>query len=129
MDPSKEKYKRVDQDRIFINREKINMERTYSVSLREYILEGYDGYDILIGSPYITDHDDTIMLIDIMNQFFKLVSKFPEKVRNKEEMQKEIYFGHDQDAKIIDYINEMTVEIQGELSLNIDLPPRIHIES
>lgn len=128
-DPAKEKYKRVDQEKIFINGEKINMERTYSVSLREYIHQGYDGYDNLIECPYITDHDDTIMLIEIMHQFFKLVSKLPKKMKRREEAQKEIYFGHDENLKIIDYINEITVEIEGELSLNVDLQSRIHIDS
>ena len=105
------------------------MDRTYTVSLREYIHEGYDGYDVLIESPYITDHDDTIMLIEIMQQFFKLISKLPKKLRKREDVHKEIYFGHDQDLKIIEYINQNTVEIEGELSLNIELPHRIHLDS
>lgn len=125
----KEKYKRIDPEKIFINGEKINMERTYSVSLREYIHEGYDGYDVLIECPYITDHDDTIMLIELMHQFFKLVSNLPNKLRQRDGIHKEIYFGHDKDLKIIDYIYEISVEIEGELSLNIDLPPRIHLDN
>jgi len=105
------------------------MERIYTVSLREYIHEGYDGYDVLIESPYVTDQDDTIMLIEIMHQFFKLVSKIPRKLREKNGIHKEIYFGHDKNLNIIDYINAISVEIEGELSLNIDLPARIHLDS
>jgi len=98
------------------------------VSLREYIHEGYDGYDMLIESRYITDHDDQIMLIDIINQFFKLVSLMPKKIKNKDEIQTEISFGHDDDLKIIDYINKVTVDFEGELCLNLELPTRIHIK-
>jgi len=103
------------------------MEKTYSVSLREYIHEGYDGYDMLIECPYITDHDDQFMLIDIMHKFFRLVSIYSRKIRDKEEISNTDYFGHDNEMKIIDFINDISIEYEGLLSLNIDTPPRIHL--
>ncbi len=104
------------------------MERNYTVSVRDYIHEGYDGYDILIKCPFITDSDDKIMLIDVMMQFFKLVSKFPKKLRENDEILQDIYFGYDRQMRIINYINEIAVELEAELSLKIDLPTRIHLD-
>ena len=126
-DPLKEKLKRINPEKITVNGEKIILEKVYNVSLREYIHEGYDGYDILIDCPYISNQDDTTMLIDIINEFFKLVSKFSIKEK-KENIQKDVIFGHDSDLKILDYINEISVELVGELSLRVDFPSRINIE-
>jgi hypothetical protein len=69
------------------------------------------------------------MLIDIMIKFFKLVSTFSRKIRYINELSNEFCFGHDNELKILDYINEVCIELGEELSLNIDYHSRIQVES
>lgn len=122
--------KRIDPNTILANGEKLDLQRTYSISVREYIHQGFDGFEALVDCRYIANHDDKIMLIDLSMEFFKLFDKISKKEFakiDKEALKKEIHFGYDKDLNVIDYIHEISIEENGELNLKVDSPPRIHI--
>ena len=56
---------RIDEENVFINGEKINKERKYKMSVKEYIQQGDDVYEALKESEYLSSPDEEVHLISI----------------------------------------------------------------
>jgi hypothetical protein len=91
------------------------------MSVREYIQQGYDGYEALKETEYINNADDEVQLITIMLEFFDILRKKPNNLRKNNLNDIDFKFGFDKDLKILDYIEKVTQEKNGILGLNLNL--------
>ena len=64
--------KRILPESIYIKGEKIDMEKEYTLTTRQYIWEGYDGYEEFPLCPNIDKSDDIGTMFNIVLQFFEI---------------------------------------------------------
>lgn len=69
-DPSKEPGERVKIEDVRIGDKQIDPEDTYTVATCNYVANGKDGYDCLIGSGIIVEEENAPLLKQIILQFF-----------------------------------------------------------
>jgi hypothetical protein len=119
---------RVPFDLIRINGQPIEREQFYTITVRDYIYEGFDGYDELPKCENIDKCNDISTMIIVTLKFFELVktldeSSFTQGINELEPGS----FGFDQGCKdIFNYMRKVVVFKNGRAEIIIDTPERIH---
>lgn len=69
-DPSKPKFKRIDNNEIFVGENLLDLEKSYSVATSGYLFDGNDGFDILKSAEVMIDEENGPSLSLLLDEFF-----------------------------------------------------------
>ena len=97
------------------------------MSTRDYIQKGFDGFEELVDCTHVKSPDDSYLLVSVILEFFKIISKIPQD-KNTDELKRSLIFGYDFDLKILDFAKNLIIFKNGENNLKIDIINRINIE-
>lgn len=118
-DPAKSSLQRIDPQNVLIGDQTIILDKEYTLSTREYIYMGYDGYDEFPNCINI-DSTDLDAMFEICLKYFEIIRDL-----QPEYLKGDIYslnFGFDkQHKKILDLIKKTIVFKDDRPFLDIDL--------
>jgi len=73
-DPTKPAGKRVPVGSVMVGDEPLESNKTYRLCVTDYLAQGRDGYDCLVGSKVIVNEEDGPMLSTVVQNHFQSVS-------------------------------------------------------
>lgn len=125
-DPSKNCLERIDPESIFIKDEKLDLEKSYTLTTREYIYKGYDGYGEL---PTCQNLDTSEMetIFDICVKFFEIVRDIDE---NLGDCLDKAAFGFEKtNTKLKELLRSIIVFNNNTPTIMLPLEDRIHLKN
>jgi hypothetical protein len=118
-DPKKKYLNRVPADRILINGSPLDMDKEYTVTVRDYIFEGFDGYDELPKCKNIDHTNDITNMFDICLKFFQVL---------KQDELESFGFGFEESNERINRYMEEYLVVKDEIKcIRIETEPRIFL--
>lgn len=124
---------RVPQEHVFINGKQLELDREYTIAVRDYIFGGFDGYDELPNCTNIDSTTDIDNMFNICLKFFELVNEFNNNNNisfneNLFKTLKQGVFGFDlTNTRLKSFMNENTVVENGIVKVVIKSQPRIQL--
>ena len=73
-DPAKPSGERVTPGSVTVGREPLALDKTYRLSINDYIANGKDGYDCLLGSEILVNDEDGPQLSTVVQNHFQTVN-------------------------------------------------------
>ena len=123
-DPNLKTPKRISAENIFINGEKLDVNKSYTLATREFLHQGYDGFDELPHCENIDKSIDLGTVFGICLSYCQLVKKLKS---NYEDDMEEIVFGFDATKKGLKQLLKKTVSFKdGVPYLDINSESRIN---
>lgn len=121
-------FKRINPENIFIKGEQIDLQKHYTLSVRQYIYEGYDGYDELPNCANLDKTDDLGTIFDICLKYFELVKSLPaDYFTNENYPLDDGIFGYDMTSfGIKNFLKESVVFNDSTPEVSINSSPRIY---
>jgi hypothetical protein len=126
--PGNKYLQRVPFDKILINGSPVEREKIYTLTVRDYIFEGFDGYDELPNCENIDKTNDIATMFSVAIKFFELVKSLKEDsfVSSINDFEPGS-FGFDQICEsVFGYMRKVIVFNNNRSEVLIDTPSRIH---
>jgi hypothetical protein len=116
---------RVPFEKILLNKTPLEREQIYTITVRDYLYEGFDGYDELPKCENIDKCNDIATMLSVCLKFFELVKSLNEEAFVSNNLEPGS-FGFDQNCEeIFNYMKKVVVFRNGRPEVVIDSLPRI----
>lgn len=127
-DPSKKFLQRVIPENILIHGEPLDLHREYTIAVRDYIYEGYDGYDELPKCENIDKTNDIANMFNICLKFFEVVKNLNQNslLEQNYHLLEPSVFGFDSsNHSVIKFLEETAIFENDQFNIVIKTTPRI----